>query len=88
MISASYFFFCASADSHLHSGIFSYWYLLCDASTVFVEPIFRALNVYSPWGVAVSLYLTIQFVIYFLIGWIIARLVYPDKKMGNRIAER
>lgn len=80
MISASYFLFCTSLESHLRSSIFSCWYLLCDVSTSFTEPIFKSFHIYSPWETAVCLYLAIQFLIYLFTGWIIARLVYPDEE--------
>ncbi len=80
-LSASYFFFWVNPNSDLKNGILSYWYLICYVSTILTEPIFKFINIYSPFGLAFIIYSTIQVLIYFVTGWIIAGLVYPDKKV-------
>jgi hypothetical protein len=59
------------------SGGLSYFYTLCYYSTFLTEPIYGLVPTYSSWILAFSRYLSLQIIIYCLIGILTAWFIYP-----------
>jgi predicted Na+-dependent transporter len=79
-LSASLFFFGSWGD-WMKNDFLSYFVIVFYFSTMLTEYIFKAMGIYSPYWLAVGIYFAIQFVIYYIVGIILSRFIFPDKKL-------